>query len=335
MSDSRQKLVLVVVTAVAAVVGTLAVERYVHKHWPGADSSAESSDQQDVVDSPTLSLVLVVSKPPTADRAALAKAIGQAIGRPLGSDEEAIEYLTGDGPVYGLKLEGCVLELDLVDEPYYDDPATIADPQLRQQALGQKGWIAVYFVGVPADKAQAYRVMGKALAALADENALAIVAEDEGLATAWLPSMKATLASGDPLSIFARPTEILDIDDNDPDMRAAIAQARQSWDEFAQAFLQNEPGTYLAKFRFSEGGHEEYLWVEARQLTPTHLTGKLGNAPRQLPNLHQGDIFVRPTVNAVDWVILLPGGKQIGGFTEKVLALKGRPASSPASQPRE
>jgi uncharacterized protein YegJ (DUF2314 family) len=333
MSDALQKWVLVIITAVAAVVGTLAVQNYVRKHWPGVESPAESPyDRQEVEDSPTLSLVLVVSKPPTADRAALAKAIGQAFGRPLGSDEEAAEYLAGTGPVYMLKIEGFLLELHLMEG---DDPAKIADPQLRQQAVGQQGWIAVYFIGVPADKAQAYRVMGKALSALADENTLAVIAEDEGLETAWLASMKEKLRSDDPLSIFAHPAETLTLDPDDPDMQAAIAQARRSWNEFAQAFLQNKPGRYLAKFRFSEGDHSEYLWVEARQLTPTHLTGKLDSAPRQLSSLRQGDTIVRPTANALDWLILLPGGKQSGGFTERVLAIKGRPSSAPASSPHD
>ncbi len=216
------------------------------------------------------------------------------------------------------------------DEPYFDDPEDVAAtiPELRaQQAVAQhRAWLSVdllQWLGEDDNPVAPYRLIGKLLAELADENCLAVLDPDEGLVFVYDPETERKLRSENPLMELRRMyyAPIAAVDSDDAEMQAAVAEARRRWPEFVAAFEQRDPDSeapFLIKAPFSYADFTEFMWVQVTGIENRYIYGTLGNEPANIPDLHEGSRVRVSEDDVNDWMCLV-GGRPQGGFTLKVL----------------
>ena len=107
--------------------------------------------------------------------------------------------------------------------------------------------------------------------------------------------------------------------DDDPRMKAAVAEARRRWPEFVAAFATRAAGQHFSvKARFTEGEAEEVMWLTVAGIEGALIKGTLDNEPHDIKTLKLGDPVVVKVDEMSDWMYPL-GDKRAGGFTVKVL----------------
>lgn len=110
------------------------------------------------------------------------------------------------------------------------------------------------------------------------------------------------------------------VDDEDPSLQAATAQARKTVGEFI-ARLQKPavPETYFSvKARIQEGDVVEHVWLSDVRLDGAKFVGTLDNDPERLANMKAGQTHAVASDQISDWMIL-ENNKLIGGYTIRAL----------------
>lgn len=295
-------------------------------------------------DEPFLSLVLLFREPHFMDASILAQLASNAWSTEVdvveAEEEEAPSPGDDDSPPRS--MVGGVMPhffcfhppafftIHCFDEPYFDDPADVAEsvPELRaQQAIMQhQAWLSVdliQWMNEEEDREEAYRLIGKLLAELADENCLAVLDPVEGRIFVYDPETERKLRSDNPLEelqeIYYAP--IATIDGDNEDMKAAVAEAHRRWPEFVAAFEERtteDESPFLVKAPFSEQDAVEFMWVKVTGIENNVIYGRLGNEPANIPRLHEGDRVRVKEEDVNDWMCVVQG-KPLGGFTLKVL----------------
>jgi uncharacterized protein YegJ (DUF2314 family) len=116
---------------------------------------------------------------------------------------------------------------------------------------------------------------------------------------------------------------LLTVGPDEPEMAAAIEQARASLDQFLTLSEAPPPGT--AKFKLKvvieDGNAAEHFWVIPFHRTATGFAGTLANEPQAVHNVVNGqDIeFTRDDIS--DWGYTRDG-RQVGSFTVCVMLKK-------------
>jgi uncharacterized protein YegJ (DUF2314 family) len=107
---------------------------------------------------------------------------------------------------------------------------------------------------------------------------------------------------------------------DDPDMNAAIEQARSTLDEFIESLHSPSPTQvyFSVKAGFPYDGTLEHIWLDDVSFDGQDFHGVLGNEPIYLDGLHLGDEVTVSTADVSDWMIV-DGGRLLGGFTIHVL----------------
>jgi len=107
---------------------------------------------------------------------------------------------------------------------------------------------------------------------------------------------------------------------DDPDMAAAIAQARASLDEFLSLSDAPPAGTtsYKLKVEVNDGDASEHFWIIPFHKTASGFVGTLSNEPQVVHNVVAGQEleFTRDEIS--DWGYT-KNGRQVGSFTVCVL----------------
>jgi uncharacterized protein YegJ (DUF2314 family) len=216
------------------------------------------------------------------------------------------------------------------DEPYFDNSEEVAEslPELRaQQAVAQhQAWLSVdliQWMDEGEDAEEAYRLIGRLLAELADENCLAVIDPVEGRIFVYDPETERKLRSENPLlelqEMYYAP--IATIDGESEEMKAAVAEAHRRWPEFVAAFEgrdDEDDAPFLVKAPFSHHDFTEFMWVKVTGIENNVIYGRLGNEPANIPRLHEGDRVRVKEAEVNDWMYVSQG-KHVGGFTLKVL----------------
>jgi len=112
---------------------------------------------------------------------------------------------------------------------------------------------------------------------------------------------------------------VVHVSDSDPAMNNAMAQARATVDQFADA-LRN-PGKrsdFSLKAKFTEGSATEHMWVNDVRPEGDSFKGKVGNDPDKLKKVHFGQSCSIPRERVSDWMYV-ENGKLVGGYTLRVL----------------
>lgn len=219
------------------------------------------------------------------------------------------------------------------DRPYIDDPASFAkksirDKRLRSAVEQHQAWISVDRIDGPSGvdaEVEAYRTIGKLLAAMAGPDCLAIYCPRIQRCNEFDPSLIEILKSQTPLSLFEEPTfePVIEISDNDPKMAAAVAEAKARWPEFVAAFSESSPRDrhrFIIKAEFREGRKSEFMWVCVEGIERDKIHGTLMNDPHELLGVHRGAEVTISLEKLNDWIYPRQDGQHTGGFTLDVLA---------------
>lgn len=306
--------------------------------------------QSDEEDEPSLSLVLLFQEPVYLEPAILAQMASRAWGAEVhvgveddaegeenvGDSEEGIRsFLIGESPHFLCSHWPAFLAINNFDEPYFGDAEEIArsvgEMRVRRAIEQHRAWVSVdllHWFGEEGDEEQAYRMIARLLAELADDNCLAIIDTGEGRLFAYDPETEAKLRSENPLKglrdWYYAP--ILTIAGDDPEMAAAVEEARRRWPEFVAAFEQrsdDEAEPYLIKAPFIDGDNTEFMWVGVTGIENDIIYGKLENSPANVKTVDEGDTVRVKVEDLNDWMCVI-NDTPTGAFTLKVLSERNR-----------
>lgn len=117
--------------------------------------------------------------------------------------------------------------------------------------------------------------------------------------------------------------EIVLVGTTDPDMVAAIKQARASLPDFLKVAANPPPGTegYKLKVMVIDGTKTEHFWVSPFKALPDGFAGVLANDPVVVKNVKGGQVVRFGESLVSDWGYI-KNGRQVGSFTVCVLFKK-------------
>jgi uncharacterized protein YegJ (DUF2314 family) len=121
--------------------------------------------------------------------------------------------------------------------------------------------------------------------------------------------------------------KVVNVANDDPEMVAAIAKARDTLPEFWQAFEKRERGEskFALKVRISDPKGTEYFWATDIQRRDGKTSGTINNDPNTVASVKFGDRIEIPEADITDW-LYLRGGKMVGNETLRPLFKTMSPA---------
>jgi len=110
--------------------------------------------------------------------------------------------------------------------------------------------------------------------------------------------------------------KVVNVARDDPDMAAAIAQARASLDQFLSLSDAPPAGTtgYKLKVEVKDGDTSEHFWIIPFHKTATGFVGTLANEPQAVHNVTAGQELEFTRDDISDWGYTR-NGRQVGSFT--------------------
>jgi uncharacterized protein YegJ (DUF2314 family) len=114
--------------------------------------------------------------------------------------------------------------------------------------------------------------------------------------------------------------DVVQVENSDREMSAAISQAQQTSDDFIKALKSpksNQSG-FSVKYPFADGPTVEHMWVVDLNYDGQAFAGVLNNYPNDLRNFSFGQKVTIPQAGISDWMYV-EDGRLIGGFTMRVL----------------
>ncbi|MBN8247165.1 MAG: DUF2314 domain-containing protein [Verrucomicrobia bacterium] len=323
---------------VAILVGLLWTAVDVFRHFSPAalGESAEAGTEEGT--RPMISLALLLRRPRYLDATGLARYCEAAWGgsyrvlsangepRPPEPDAEP-GWVTGRAPLLLVGSPDGLFVVHNHDRPYFDpgnDPTSgTVDLRLRQVLQENRAWIAVDLM-TPTDESATreslYLPVSRLIAELAGPDCQAIFRPETEQFNYWDDTLEERLRGPDALALFADPTKlpVIEVDDDDPRMLAAVTEARTRWPEFVEAFGAKAGEHFSVKAPVEGGGNTEFIWIAVEALEDERVSGHLGNDPVDLGDLKEGSPVSVPVAEINDWVFLRDGQPH-GLFTPKVL----------------
>jgi uncharacterized protein YegJ (DUF2314 family) len=144
------------------------------------------------------------------------------------------------------------------------------------------------------------------------------------LSAVSLPFLHGEVAAQTALEKAAR-DETFKIPEGDPEMAAAMRQARASLSEFFALVQSPKPSmkSFSVKVGLPYDGGREFFWIAPFQRNGDKYVGRLNNTPRSVRNVKAGDTITFREDEIVDWTYTDDGNIK-GNFTACVL-LKREP----------
>ena len=284
-------------------------------------------------DKPLIALVLLLREPRYLDAEILSRLASNAWGKKIGVDDsdENDGFVMGESPAFILQLGALLFLINNFSSPYLEDPEAaakkITELRLAKALTEHRAWLSVDMLYQAEGEAlaEAYRFIGKLIAALGDTDCLAIYSPATNRLNAYDAALEAQLRGPDPLKLFTEPTfvPVISVPDDDPRMQAAVKEARERWPEFVAAFEARAEGQHFAvKSRFIEGEDTEWMWSGVTAIENGVILGVLDNDPLQVKNIKAGSRVRIAQSDIGDWMYTHGDGYQ-GGFTVKVVADAG------------
>jgi len=291
---------------------------------------------------PLISLVLLLGEPRSMTAYSLAQQVSEAWGVPVETAKEkdaskdenvaAKTYVMGDTPLFMIGHQGGFFLVNNFHRPYFDNPEKSAEecPELRLQKVikEHQAWLSVdlLHIGQSPDRTEAYRQIARLVAELAGDDCLAVYCPENGHLNLFDSSLIAGLRGENPLEVFQQITQlpVIQVSDEDPEMQAAVAEARRRWPEFVAAFTNRQPDHHFAvKAPITQNENTEFIWISVKSIDDTTIYGCLDNDPVNLGKLKSGDAVTVPLKDLNDWVVMR--GEDLSGmFTSKILINKQR-----------
>lgn len=137
------------------------------------------------------------------------------------------------------------------------------------------------------------------------------------------------LAAAAPLLAQPQTTErddVVPISQRDPEMNAAIAEAKRTLPEFLRVVDKPPPGVDSIGFKYPLGGWE-HIWVTDVERRGNVLIGRLDNEPMQ-ENYRTGQVVEVPFAQVSDWAYRGADGVMRGHRTTRVILGRIPPAEA-------
>ena len=313
----------IAVIVVLAVVGLLIWRRR------GKHPEAEEEHQM-------LSFVALLREPQYVEGVILATAARKAWDADLGDgSEDGAEgedgFAVGQSPSCVIRYRQRMLLINSFPTPYVDNPEAeaeiIADLRLRELFASHQAWLSCDAMGVESfddleEVREWYRLLGRLLSELVDENCLAIYLPQTQQIFANMEETLEMLKSDDPLAALQEdaPVPVMQISENDPRMQAAVAEARERWPEFEAAFRKHLGDNFGVKAPITVDGNTEFIWLEVSGVEDGIIYGQLANEPINLGSLKLGSRVQTRIDDLNDWAYTDPNQESHGLFTVRVLA---------------
>ena len=112
--------------------------------------------------------------------------------------------------------------------------------------------------------------------------------------------------------------EVVEIDDQDPVMKAAFKKAQASLDDFLKVHAANDPdnNSPTVRVKVSEGKVTEYVWLHPFEKSGKAFKGTVNGQPSLLKKLKLGDTVKFQRQDIVDWTYFeLKARRMHGNFT--------------------
>lgn len=308
---------------------------------PEAPTSAAPDLIGDAPHSAPVSLVYFLSEPRQADEAAIRSCVSSALGIRFHTGvADPDSYVTRFSPAppseagpgiqhFMVRVPAGLFAVLVSDRPFIENPEefakrSIRDKRLRNAVSRHVAWVSVDLMD-GAESDDAYRTIGKILAAMAGPDCLAVYSPQLQRCNEFDPGLIEDLRSANPLGLFDEPTfePVIEISDNDPRMAAAVREALRRWPEFVAAYERSssaERERFIVKAEFREGKKSEFMWISVQEIGLDTISGILMNDPHELLECHRGALVSIPVSQLNDWIYPGLGGSHIGGFTLDVLA---------------
>jgi uncharacterized protein YegJ (DUF2314 family) len=130
----------------------------------------------------------------------------------------------------------------------------------------------------------------------------------------------ALFAGSTPSVVMAKPN-VKRIVAGDPEMEAAKAKGRETFQTFVNRFVSPQPGDsgFMVKFNLGPAPNldKEFIWASDLRMDGDTLTGLLTDEPLA-PGFRKGQRVPITADDIIDWGFFNNGALQ-GGFTERVL----------------
>ena len=303
--------------------------------FTGDDADEEKDGEHS---KPIISLVHLRSQKRYLEAPVLAHALSEAwnlniIGGEGADVEQSDGFVAGESPLFIVMVQKPVFAMFMVhnhDCNYFDEPDDVADavPNLRfAQIIRDHGaWLAVDLMQVKEanlNQDEAYRMIGKAISTLADDDVMAILCPQHHFFNLWSPELEAVLCGDSPLDALQEEVKapVIGVPDGDA-IAQAIAEARRRWPEFVSAFKNRQPDDerFIVKAPFTgEDDQVEHMWLQVFGLEPEYVHGHLVNEPMHTTRLKKGSQVEVPVAEISDWVCPDAEDKPVGNFTGKAI----------------
>ncbi|WP_246146477.1 DUF2314 domain-containing protein [Rubripirellula lacrimiformis] len=113
---------------------------------------------------------------------------------------------------------------------------------------------------------------------------------------------------------------MIDVDDEDVAMNAAIAKAKETFAQFEQNWKRSGIEGTSVKFSMkTDDGEREHIWFTPITIDDEQITARCANDPRSVSGLKFGDVRTVNRSTVSDWMIM-ENGKCYGGYTIRVLS---------------
>jgi len=116
----------------------------------------------------------------------------------------------------------------------------------------------------------------------------------------------------------AEKEEVVEINDNDPAMKAAFTKARSTLDDFLKIQATNDPNNDVESVRvkLTEGKVTEYVWIHPFEKSGDGYKGTANSIPSRLKKLKIGGQVTFKRDDIVDWTYFeIKARRMHGNFT--------------------
>jgi uncharacterized protein YegJ (DUF2314 family) len=224
-----------------------------------------------------------------------------------------------------MRFEGDDFLINCFPVPYVNDVETTAadfpDLRMRKAFSQHRAWLSVDLLGERESKdlPKVYRRIGKLTAELADTDCLAIYSPATSQMMVYDATLEEGLRGDNPIELFNNPPllPVVEVDGDEPEVAAAVAEAVERWPEFLSAFQNQRGELFNVKARVNDGKHVEYIWLSPTSIENGVIYGKLENDPVEL-RYKLGDRVRVQLSDLNDWVYK-SGESLVGGFTIKAI----------------
>ena len=293
-------------------------------HQPEPDVTADGDN--------LVSLVALFETLPLVDELVLAGHIKQAWNVELGIDDTSESFVLGSAPLFVIKSRHQMYVVNYLDRNYFENVGEVLDEvselRLSNAIRAHQAWISIDLVSDSQglDSEYHYAMIGKLLSQMTNQDCTALLLPDRMKLLPWDDSVEAVLASGSPIgNIGPSQPPVIQIEDDNPELVAAVAISKQRFPQFVTAFEnhqrdedRDERNQFAVKAPITMGCRTESIWINTTAIENGILYGTLDNWPVELIGLCRGD-RVRVAVSQInDWTYN-QGAEIFGGFTTEVI----------------